>query len=226
MHHLWRTNVTIPAQLMDYKSLSAQKLVLEIIQTNAAGAWEEFSRRYDPGIVCTINRRAARWGEYSVDIRHDLYQDVYLKFIEKDFRTFRLMIESTPEEKYGPYLNVVAAHVVDDHFKSRKADKRGSGKAAANLSDLEGLIPSRGYGSVSEMERDLLKKEIVQAMAAMKISEQDQTIFKLHYFQGLTAEEIAALPTMKLTVKGVESALKRVRDKLREYFENGKGFAA
>jgi RNA polymerase sigma-70 factor (ECF subfamily) len=47
------------------------------------------------------------------------------------------------------------------------------------------------------------------------ISERDRNLFWLYYLQGLTAEEIAELPGIGLTCKGVESALRRVTRCLR-----------
>jgi DNA-directed RNA polymerase specialized sigma24 family protein len=44
------------------------------------------------------------------------------------------------------------------------------------------------------------------------LSERDRTIFWLHYRQGLTATQIAAIPTLNLTVKGVESTLWRLKE--------------
>jgi RNA polymerase sigma-70 factor (ECF subfamily) len=47
------------------------------------------------------------------------------------------------------------------------------------------------------------------------IHERDRVMFWLYYRQGYTAEEIARLPAIGLTAKGVESALRRVTVWLR-----------
>ena len=52
--------------------------------------------------------------------------------------------------------------------------------------------------------------------------ERDRTIFWLYYLQGLTAEEIAGLPTVELSAKGVESALRRITAWLRKELEPNK----
>ena len=46
-------------------------------------------------------------------------------------------------------------------------------------------------------------------------AERDRNLFWLYYLQGLTADEIAALPASELSAKGVESALRRVTTWLR-----------
>ena len=47
------------------------------------------------------------------------------------------------------------------------------------------------------------------------VTERDRAIFWLYYRQGLTAEEIAGLPAVTLSAKGVESVLRRVAQWLR-----------
>jgi len=215
----------MPAQVMDYRSLSAQKLVLECIQTGEAGAWEEFIRRYNPVIAGTVHNKARRWCDQYLDICQDLVQDFYLKLQEDDRRVLRAMIR-IEEEKYFAFLKVSAAHMVEDHFKGQNAQKRGAGQASESLTDLEPVLPSQGFGSVAEMDWELLMRQIERCLAAIKASEQEQQMFWLYYLQGLTAMAIAALPAMKLNVKGVESALKRVSMRVRECLEGREGFSA
>jgi len=54
------------------------------------------------------------------------------------------------------------------------------------------------------------------------IRDRDRALFWLYYRQGLTAGEIAALPSAGLTAKGVESALRRVTGWLRGEIEKRK----
>ena len=46
--------------------------------------------------------------------------------------------------------------------------------------------------------------------------ERDRTIFWLYFRQGMSTKEIASLPTLGLTAKGVASVLERVKRCIRE----------
>ena len=69
------------------------------------------------------------------------------------------------------------------------------------------------------MEQEILLRQIdscLQSYGEGPIQERDRTVFWLYYRQGLTAKEIAALPSTGLTVKGVESAILRLKSLVRE----------
>lgn len=63
------------------------------------------------------------------------------------------------------------------------------------------------------MEREVLFKQIdecVESCLEGPDRDRDRTIFWLYYQQGMTAKDIAALPTIALSSKGVESVIVRV----------------
>ena len=211
---------------MDYRSLPAQKLVLECIHTGGAEAWLEFTHRYNPVIAGTVHRRARRWSEHSLATCEDLVQEVYLKLVEDDCRVLRGMEQSIDSEKYFAYLKVVAANLVEDHYKGRNAQKRGAGQAAESLTDLEPVLKSEAFGGVKEMDWEIQMQEIDACLVATKVSQEERQMFWLYYLQGFTALAIAALPVMKLNVKGVESALKRVSARVRECLAGNEGLSA
>ena len=68
------------------------------------------------------------------------------------------------------------------------------------------------------MQRAVLFAELDRMLRAAPgaAAERDRTLFWLYYLQGLTADEIAALPGSELSAKGVESALRRVTTWLRK----------
>jgi RNA polymerase sigma-70 factor (ECF subfamily) len=53
--------------------------------------------------------------------------------------------------------------------------------------------------------------------------ERDRLIFWLYYQQGMSAKAIAALPTVGLTAKGVESALLRLTRQVRKRMVDDRG---
>lgn len=71
------------------------------------------------------------------------------------------------------------------------------------------------------MQKAVLFSELDRKMRAAPeiVNERDRAVFWFYYRQGLTAEEIAALPTIGLSAKGVESALRRITTWLRKELE-------
>jgi DNA-directed RNA polymerase specialized sigma24 family protein len=71
------------------------------------------------------------------------------------------------------------------------------------------------------MRRSVLLSELDRKLRSAPdvFGERDRVLFWLYYLQGLTAEEIARLPVVGLTAKGVESVLRRVTRWLREEIE-------
>lgn len=198
---------------MTYASLSPKELVQACIDGQDASAWEEFIRRFHQLIATVALRTARRWGEVSPAAVQDLVQDTYLKLCANDSRLLRSFDWSTPEAFWG-YLKVVTANVVHDYFKSLHSQKRGGGERAADLETTETVATAAGTGpgTADGIERDILLKQIDNCLrrAGGKTQERDRTIFWLHYRQGLTANAIAGLPAIGLTVKGVESTLLRL----------------
>ena len=79
---------------MDFSTLSADELLRQCVQADAAGAWEEFVRRFNPVISLTVYRVAHQWGPTLLERREELVQDTYLKLVSKDFRVLRRFVST------------------------------------------------------------------------------------------------------------------------------------
>jgi RNA polymerase sigma-70 factor (ECF subfamily) len=69
------------------------------------------------------------------------------------------------------------------------------------------------------VEREVLFKQIdecIESCLEDANRDRDRTIFWLYYQQGMTAKDIAALPSFNLSAKGVESVIFRLIRMLRE----------
>jgi RNA polymerase sigma-70 factor (ECF subfamily) len=70
------------------------------------------------------------------------------------------------------------------------------------------------------MEHEILLRQIDGCLARCAFGPdqaRDRLIFWLHYQQGMSAKAIASLPTVRLTSKGVESAIFRLTQVVREH---------
>lgn len=108
--------------------------------------------------------------------------------------------------------------MVNDHFRALHAEKRGGGAATEDVNSVQCPVSPRQSGSAAAMEREVLIGEIdrcLERCTQNETGERDRLIFRLYYFQKLSAKAIAALPDIVLGVKGVESAIFRITSILR-----------
>jgi RNA polymerase sigma-70 factor (ECF subfamily) len=60
-----------------------------------------------------------------------------------------------------------------------------------------------------------------QIEACLPENRREQIVFHLYYRQGFTAKEVAAIPALDLTVKGVESMIFRIAQHIRDRIRQG-----
>jgi RNA polymerase sigma-70 factor (ECF subfamily) len=206
-----------PPRTLPLVCMSLEELIQACAESGNAEAWEEFVQRFHSLIAVVVLRTAQRWGNTSSILVDDLIQDTYLR-ICSDRK--RLLGEFTPHhpEAFLGYLKVITANVVHDHFRAQHSHKRGSGQTEASIDD-PGTPAPVATDNIGDIDRHILLKEVDAALRS-SLSDEDQTrdytIFWLYYRYGLTASAIARLPSISLTVKGVESVIHRLTRVVRE----------
>jgi RNA polymerase sigma-70 factor (ECF subfamily) len=113
---------------------------------------------------------------------------------------------------------VVAANVVHDHFKSALAAKRGAGQTEAITEPIQidpKMAGADSFDVVSQRIQLEQVDKILRQVTAGKDQGRKRAIFWLRHRQGLTASEIAAIPSIELTTEGVESVLMRLAAMIR-----------
>lgn len=208
--------------LSRHSSMSAEELIHACAEFNDGAAWEEFVARFRLPISLSILRIAYRWGGIPRQIVDDLVQETYLKLCSDKCHLLRAFAIQHPEA-VPAYIKTIAINVAHDHFKALHSQKRGSGETAQLLENIEPQAQSGNPGgnlsAQSGMEREVLLKQIDRFLGACSQGpdqERDRLIFWLYYQQGMSAKAIAALPTVGLTAKGVESAIFRLTRLVRE----------
>jgi RNA polymerase sigma-70 factor (ECF subfamily) len=208
--------------LKRYAKFSSTKLVAACAGSKDERAWAEFVRRFHGVIAAAALRTARRWGEPSRSQLDDLIQDTYLKLCENHCRLLRSFQPYHEDSLYG-FLKVVAANVVHDHFKSALAAKRGAGQTEALVDQIHTHPRTACTDSLDVLGQRLQLAQvdkILTQLTAGKDQERKRTIFWLRYRQGLTASEIAAIPSIGLTTEGVESVLMRLVAMIRSHITN------
>jgi len=204
---------------VDYAGLSAEELTLVCFHGGDESAWTEFVRRFQPLIAGVVFRVARKWGDTSRQVVDDLVQDTFVKLCgerQELLQTFK----SVHKDAIFGYVKVFAANLAHDYFKGQRTHKRGgsvAGGSTANERDCEHVADARS--AESAIERDLLIGQIDSCLRGILVgpnSERDRKIFWLYYRVGLAASAIAALPSVGLSTKGVESTLARLTRQVRE----------
>jgi RNA polymerase sigma-70 factor (ECF subfamily) len=199
---------------MNYSSLSTEDLVRQCVRSEDNAAWEEFVRRFRPVIAGTVVRTARRFGVTSPDVIDDLIQDTYLKVCANDCRILREFEPRGPDAFFG-LLKAVAFSVTHDHFKVKLAVVHGGGKAECPLDTVvQSTVADRKH--LSQPERAILLRQIDEYLRSRaETADRDRWIFWLYYRHGMTGHEIAAIPQIGLSQKGVESVIQRLTTQVR-----------
>ncbi len=206
-----------------YSELSSIQLVRECAGSRNADTWAEFIRRFQPVIAAAVLRTARLFGEPPRQLLDDLVQDTYLKLCENDSRLLRSFQPRGEDSIFG-YLKVVAANVAHDHFKSALAGKRGASQTESIGEPVQIDPKTQGTDTADIIHRNLQLEQIDKILRQVtdgKDQERKCTIFWLRHRQGLTASEIAALPSIGLSTEGVESVLLRLSVMIRGYIRKG-----
>lgn len=190
--------------------MSDEELVQECAKNTDPEAWEEFGKRFERDIKLVVIRVCREWGVNSQETIKDLCQDAYVKLLANNCSVL-VRFNSQGPGSFRRYLKVATANMVRDHLRPivPKLEK---------TDDLEKAeqVQSSGYGNAKSVELEILFREMDDRLRQQGISEQERTIFWLFTRKRLTSKEIAALPWVGLTSKGVESVIHRLRELLKE----------
>jgi RNA polymerase sigma-70 factor, ECF subfamily len=197
---------------MKYSDLCDEELVKACAQSQDAEAWEEFVRRFRKIIAPVVWRTLRSLGEFNNSIVDDQIQETFCKVCADNCRLLRTFRFEHPKSFRG-MLRAVAANVARDYIRENRADKRYPGMPVENLDDVAPFVSDGHSPGAKRIERDILLQQVDQILLEnpSATATRDHDIFWFHYRQGYTAAEIAQFEHFDLDVKGVESALHRLR---------------
>lgn len=191
------------------------KTLLASSQAGKIEAWDGFLARFHELIVSTVVRTLSTSSGPSRAMVEDLVQDIYLKLCANDGKILRHLRSDHPNGVYA-LVRAVAYSTTVDHLRTLRNPIKDARKAVS-LDVLQHDL-ALAEPAESELHRRMLFERIDGLLAAACAPEsrmRDRNVFWLYYRQGFTAKEIAALPAVGLTVKGVESLLYRLTATLR-----------
>jgi RNA polymerase sigma-70 factor (ECF subfamily) len=202
---------------MDGLRKSVNDLAKACAHSTDAVEWEELLRRCTPLASLVALRVCRLWvGAPSPAMVDDIVQEVFLKLCEQERRILR-DFEPRGEDSFLGLLRIVSTSVANDYFRRMYSVKRGGKVVTTSLIEDAASFPAGSPQPAAQMQRSVLLSQLDRKLRSAEgvIGRRDRDLFWLYYLQGLTAEEIAALPPFGLTAKGVESALRRVTIWLR-----------
>jgi RNA polymerase sigma factor (sigma-70 family) len=139
----------------------------------------------------------------------DALQEINLKLITAGGSILSALPSEPPAA--AAYFSVVAANAARDYYRARCNLSRRSPSTVSLNDCLDWLaIDSR---ALRRLERDLLMDQIEDSVSC---EPRQRTVFRLYYRQGFKAREIASIPALNLTTKGVESMLHHIADDVRQ----------
>ena len=203
---------------MLYSSLSLKDVVCLCAGPRDDEAWEEFVSRVGKPISLTIMRMARLRGEPSRSLVDDLVQETYLKLWEGGCCLLRNFAIQHPDAILG-YIKITAANTTRDYFKHLHSESAGGDKPHVSTSDVDPEAGKDVHGSQERIAFAVFLKEIDEHLKHCLTGadqERDRTIFWFYFRQGMSTKEIASLPTMGLTAKGVGSVIERLKHDIRE----------
>lgn len=204
--------------LARYAEFSSTELIRACANSDDETAWAEFIGRFHGVIAATVLRTAQQWGDAPQTQPEDLIQEIYLKLCEDNNRLLASFRPRHEDSIYG-FLKVVAANVVRDHFKSALVAKRGASQTATlEPIQLDQRTASTQAFDIANQRMQLDHIETVLRQVTLgKDQDRKRIIFWLRHRQGLTAREIASIPSIGLTTEGVESMLMRLSQVIRNH---------
>jgi RNA polymerase sigma factor (sigma-70 family) len=198
------------------RELSTVQLIYETARDlNGGDVWAEFSSRFKHRIVKYCWHAFRLHGEGGArfhDLIDDFTQDFYKRLLQNDGRAIRSFRGQTEDSVYA-FLAAVAKTTVQDYLRHQNAERRSA--KLISLEDLKNF--GRNAPSSNAFLADLIDAERVLEAEGYdnRNRERDRLIFKLHFVEGLTASELAAVPAFQLTVSGIEKVLGRLRSRLQ-----------
>jgi len=201
-----------------YSSLSLQEIVCLCAGTSDDEAWDEFVARVGKPVSLIIMRVASMWGDSSRAMVEDLTQATFLKLWEGGRILLRDFAVARPDAVLN-YLKRIAANVAHDYFKHRHSQSSGGDKLHVSDSEVELEAGQYAHGSQERLAFGVFLKEIDQHLQRVMVgpdADRDRTIFWLYFRQGMSTKEIASLPGIGLSAKGVGSVIERLKHSIRE----------
>jgi RNA polymerase sigma factor (sigma-70 family) len=184
-----------------------------------AALWKEFQRRFHETVLTFVMRAMCNaFRNDCLEQACDMAQDVYLRMLDNNGRMLRSFKGDT-DFSVKAFLSRVAVNVVSDHYRRSQAEKRRPAEvisiedARQQKREIPGEAVELDIASILswiDVER-LMDSESDRRNAARNV-----LIFKLHYVDGFSVQEIAEFPGFGLKETAIRDAINEMRAHLQK----------
>lgn len=175
---------------------------------NDSATWESLLQSHLPLFFRIVSRVAWRFGVRSTPDLDDAIQEICLK-LSRQAGVASEKIPQMDDIQLEAYLKASIANAAHDYFRARRARRRDV-LATTSIDDV--ASGASRTAEDTDPDRRVLLNEIEHMVEG---SPRDRNVFFLYYKHGWTTKEIAAIPSIGLTPKGVESLVFRMASVLR-----------
>ena len=167
---------------------------------NAPDAWENFSDRFLGLVIHVVNHTAVMRGvNLSQELRDDLVADVFLSWIDKDFKILRRF---RGQSSLATYLAVIARRVVFRRISQLR------------LPHVHQSIDSLNIDPAAPETNTYTRDEWEQIEASIdQLSQNEATAVRMFHLEGKSYQEISSL--IGMPENSIGPFLSRARDKIR-----------
>lgn len=167
-------------------------------------AWVELIRRYDRKVLRVLWNSGGR-GELE-----DLRQEVWARLLANDGRALK-GLRAERQGSLSLFLAMTAKRVALDHVRARKSRPVIEHDAVAT--GIPDVAASPEDHAQAARRKQILVRALETVASESANPGRDRDILRLHFEEGYSANEIAEMG-IGLPAKGVESVLRRSREKL------------
>lgn len=193
--------------------------------------WQEFLRRFLEHLRRWALQALRRYDQKEIahyrEAVNDLVQEVCLRLVQNDCHALHEFRGSTDDALNG-YLRVITQHVALNRVREGRAQKRPQLTRSLDQDRDEGsgdftAAVQRKLITHSDNERARLRDLQEQINYYLDVvlrgpqKHRDKLLFQLYHFDGLSAEEIAAVPGIGMKPHAVEVAVNRVCHRLTKH---------
>jgi RNA polymerase sigma factor (sigma-70 family) len=212
-----------------FKELSDEELVKFLTKRTPEWGkiWEEFKRRFDEVVAlyiyCALRRYSDlnNYKELDQTVK-DLRQDVYIKLIKKRANALR-KFRGEHAGSFRTYLRTTSINIVRNHVRKLSREKHAIEKHFFISGDTNSRDGDPAASpAFKDLELEFLKDSIIQALKDCYHSRnlgRDLLLFRLHFFEGLSAAEIYERYSCKVNISqhGIETTLSRMKIALEKF---------
>ncbi|MFN7940933.1 MAG: hypothetical protein U0X73_05000 [Thermoanaerobaculia bacterium] len=177
-------------------------------------AWREFLDRFGPRLASAVRRAIERGGAFPTrELQEDFVQESLCRLLASGCRALR-RFRGRSESEAGLYLERVAASVVADALRARRAAKRAAESGVALAEGSADRVPTRERDPEQQLlaaERRRLFLARCERLLGARPNPQRLRIVELALFEGCSSDEIAERLAGAWQPAGIDSLLSRLR---------------